>query len=167
MAGRQAAARITVTDELKFWYYQEFGTATHAERGTDHPDGYTIDPVNAEALRLPMTSGHPDALLVPHVGPPNTVLHPGVEPKHMVTRVIDEIREATSALVVAAMQEGSYTFEPVHQAVLKSASDAKEVITASFEEQLPGERTDPQGQKLATSAAEAFADDAEIVDLSS
>lgn len=162
-AGRKSAVAIEA-EGMDWWYFQEFGTATHAERGSPNPSGYEIKPVNGGSIRLPDIGAGPGD--VRKVGPPVTDVHPGVEPKHMVTRVLDEIRADVSARVVSAMQEGNYTFSPIQNSLIDSMTSAKDTIRDSFAEQLEGIRTDPIGQKLEGSAADEFENRAEVVDLS-
>lgn len=152
--GKVISAKITVPDELKWWYYQEHGTAAP----------YEIDPVNAKALRLPATAAHPEEISVPHVGPPYTDLHPPIAAKHMVERVKDEI----VAHLCAAVTEVPDHYEPeaYHSALLDNTMPyAVDKIAESFDEQLPG--TEPDGRLSGESAGEAFAAGAEIVDQSS
>lgn len=78
-------ARVTVPPELKWWYWNEFGTASRGdtERGASG-NFYPIDPVNKKLLSFPTEEGQVVAL---HVD------HPGIHPHRFVLNSLPGIMD--------------------------------------------------------------------------
>jgi hypothetical protein len=151
--GTKIAGKLTVPDELRWWYYHEFGTAT----------AYPIDVVFAKDLRLPETAQFPEATYVPRVGPPYTEMHPPIAARHMVGKVVDDILKYAAQTIGIALQ-GNLDPEAAHEALMSNVLPyAVDRITTSFAEQLPG--TSVEGRLQGESAAEAFAANVRIEEL--
>lgn len=147
-------AILEVPPDLGWWYFQEFGTATHFDPGdhngyippSAHPEGYFIYPINGKGLALRSNAAHPDETIVPHVGPPFTELHPGVSPKNFVRKVLDEIDAQSANALVTALVNSQYDFDAVKAALVNQVMEqVKATITASMSESLhsaPGGKLD-------------------------
>lgn len=177
LAGRKAAARITVTEEVDWWFYQEFGTATHFNSdhiqmpqgivqadfpGTTSPDGYTISAKNGGMLRLPITSEYPDEWRGP------SVHHPGVSPKAFIRRILPDIQKTSSDAVATALVRGGYNIDAVQEALMTDVMPAiLTQICDSMAEQLKDSTDrDTPGKLGAADPASVFRSAATIVDSS-
>jgi hypothetical protein len=171
-AGAKASAAITVPDELSWWYFQEFGTASRmdpdAPSGTGSPEGYPIVPINGKALRLPIAAGHPTETIVAEVGPPHTLMHPGVHPKSFVRSILPEIASTARVAAMQALGESALDATAVREVLLnevmpKVVDMIAESMAASG---LAQRRTDGEGKLGSESPSEAFKSAAQIVDTS-
>jgi hypothetical protein len=160
-AGRFGAV-LEVPPDLGWWYYQEFGTATHFDPGdhngyippSSHPDGYFIYPLHGKGLKLRASAAHPEETIIPHVGPPYTQLHPGVEPKSFVRRVLNDIDAQSANALVAALVNSQYDFQAVKNALLGEVMDmVKNKIVSSMAESLHAE---PDGKLNGAEPAQVF-----------
>lgn len=153
---RTASARITVPEELIWWYFQEFGTASRATMGTSNPDGYEIVPIHGDFLKFPGKDGETVYSKAVH--------HPGVYPRAFIRRILDDIVNAAMKDVGQALLANGYSFDAVAQALIDySLPRAKEMIVQSMAEELTGTRHYHSGR----SASEMFAEGAQIVDTTS
>lgn len=177
LAGRKVSARITVPAELDWWFYQEFGTATHFNQetidlppgvtqaaipGTTAPDGYTIRAQFGKHLRLPITVNFPE----PWEG--SAVHHPGVSPKAYIRRILPEIHKQSSFLVATALLESGYDPAAVQAALMNEVMPAILAdITNSMSEQLGNNiDRDTPGKLGHADPASVFHSAATIVDSS-
>ena len=101
------AYKIVVPEDLKWWYWLEFGTAgrqdSEAPFKSEHSGTYPIDPVNAKMLRIPNAT-HPSASdgsrFLFHVD------HPGIRPRLIYRGVRDEIISYAKKVIGGCLQEG-------------------------------------------------------------
>lgn len=149
--GKKIAAGIHAPDELSWWAFQEYGTASRGEAGGVP---YTIDPVNAEALAFPGPNG---TTIVR-----KQVIHPGIPPRHSVGKVIPDIEEASAEKIAAALNGGALD-DPtlLVAAVTDAVTDAKAKIVESMAQNIPGTRVD--GKLLGRTASSVFDELAEVV----
>ncbi len=168
-AGRRTiAATVTVPLDLRWWYWLEYGTATHSEI---KPTGeYIITPENAKALRFP----DPEGIYAGHwAKDPGfaylaRVSHPGIRPRHIVSSVYqDNLVHAISQL-----QDFFHT-NKIRGDLLKQRLEtvimphAIELIKLSLDIEAPGVRTeDKWGRLEGRQASEVFGQEATITDTS-
>lgn len=147
---RKIGALIYAPDALKWWIYQEYGTATRGQFGGPR---YPIDPVNAKVLAFP--NGQGGTTLTPHVD------HPGIPPRHSVEKALPQIEEFVMAALEQALNEGAAD-DPIalQEAVIKAVTEAKQLIVRSMSENIPGTRDD--GRLQGQSAAGAFESESEV-----
>jgi hypothetical protein len=169
-AGARVSAAIRVPDELSWWYFQEFGTASRmdadAPTGTEHGEGYPILPVNGKGLKLPAGGEYPTETVVPAVGPPHTLMHPGVHPKSFVRSILGEIGSTATRAVIQSIGESQLDVDAVREVLVgevmpKIVDMIADSMAASG---LAQRRTDGEGKLGAESPSEVFRDKAEIVD---
>jgi hypothetical protein len=159
-----AAARVRVPNELSWWYWNEFGTATRfkAPSGAElshasikpvagsRTGAYDIDPVDAEALRFPQGG---------EIQHRDHVEHPGIRPSRSVTQALPQIERALVQRVQSALKRGAVDNpELLDSAILSATQEAKLLITQSMAENLPGTRElEPEHGRLGgRTAAEVF-----------
>lgn len=158
-ANARIAVRIEVPEELEFWYWDEYGTASKGD--VDHGasgHSYTIVPVTAKGLVFPQ-----GGQMTFH----SSVEHPGVKPSRSVTKVMPDIRDKAVALIHQAFIDGAADDpEKLHAAVLQAVAAAKDLIVHSMAQNIPGVRAiEPSAGKLGGErAADAFDREAQIVD---
>lgn len=114
----QISSTIHAPDELRWWYWQEFGTAASGDvsKGASGRT-YSIDPVDANLLAYPNGSG---TTIVPTVE-----AHPGIKPRRPVAKAMPEIEETVKEEVHQAFEQGaaddpSKLKRAVHDAVEKA-----------------------------------------------
>lgn len=147
----QIVAKIVVPDDLKFWYFQEFGTASRGDAGGA---AYSIDPIHANSLAFPGPGG--EKVFAKHVN------HPGIPARHSVGKAMPQIEEDTAASITKALQSGAADDPSLLKvAVEQSTQNAKELIVQSMEQNIPGTRAD--GKLLGRSAASVFDAEAQVV----
>jgi hypothetical protein len=148
------SARIRVPEEHVWWYWHEFGTASRATMGTANAQGYQIVPLNADILSFP-TAGE---RVFTH-----KVWHPGVYPRAIVRKVINQIVAEAFTDIAEPLAQGK--LDLVRQILLeRSIVRAKELIAHSMAQELIGTRVD--GKLEGRDAASVFTEQAEIVDTS-
>lgn len=148
MRGRNLSAAITVPEELKWWYYQEFGTV----------GPYTIAPRDGEMLKLPEKGDFP----IFH----KAVTHPGVRAKHFIKKVEPEIQQMAAHKLAEALSSSGYDPDAAHSALLQDVMpEVVNLISGSMETNLGHSRED--GKLHGENPADAYRDGAEIVDKSS
>ena len=144
-ASEPIISRIVVSDDLRWWYFQEFGTTRF----------YPIFPVAAKALSWPAEGG--GKVVVGHVDK-----HPPLKARHMVSSVLERIEEEIQSSVMQALVSSGYEAQAVQIELRTSLMPrVKSIIAESFEQQLPGVR--PDGKLGGRTAAQAFEDDATVV----
>lgn len=173
--GTQApAARIVVPDELRWWYFNEFGTATKWEdpggrvlnarlAGVPPPihgkQKYQIVPVDAKALAFPVRG----TLVITKL-----VNHPGIRPSRSVTKALADIERTMKDRVRDALYAGAAD-DPTRlkEAVQEAAEQAIQHIAESMSRNLAGAReaveNGGEGKLGGRSAAEVFQSEARIV----
>lgn len=149
---------LVVPPEMVWWYWQEFGTALFAEKGTDNPYGYTIVPKNAKALRF-YDRNVGDFRIA------KEVFVYGIPAHHMVTNSLPEIRVTIKGYVAQAMKESGYDMLALKEILLtKMMPEIKEIVRQAFEAAL--DNSPRPGGKLDVPAAVEFENKATIVDTS-
>jgi hypothetical protein len=181
-SGAAVSARIVVPEDMKWWFYQEFGTATHFDSATvevppsvqvsdipatTSPEGYEIHPVNAKAIRLPGFGAGP-AQVVPFVGPPWTQVHPGVSPKAFIRKILSTVHAAATAQLAQGLIDGGYEIAGVRATLIDEVMPA---IVDAIVESMDAEFTrisdrDTPGKLNFASPGSAFHSAASIVDSS-
>jgi hypothetical protein len=152
------AFEIVVPPEMVWWYWQEFGTALYAEKGTDNPFGYTVAPVHGKALRF-YDRGVGDFRITKE-----TFVF-GIPPHHMVTNSIPEIRVLMSTSVIEYLQSSNYDLNIVKQRMrTEMMPKVKEIVRRAFEVAL--DLSNRPGGKLDVPAHMEFDTKAIIVDVS-
>lgn len=160
LRAQRLAARLRVSEEAFWWYIQEFGSASQAERGSTgtqprNADGdYLIEPVERPALVFDGADGLKFA---------KRVWHPGVAPKHFVANALDDIRKqfATAIAPLVATGQMNLAREVLISEVMQ---DALRSILVNIAQDLKG--TNSHGRLGNTSAADHFEQNAELVDVS-
>jgi hypothetical protein len=101
------AYKIVVPEDLKWWYWLEFGTAgrqdADAPHKTTHSGTYPIDPVNAKMLRIPDArdpSSSDGARFLFHVD------HPGIRPRLIYRGVRAEILDFAKQVIAGSLAGG-------------------------------------------------------------
>jgi hypothetical protein len=77
------AARISVPDDLRWWYWLEFGTAMRGEPGRASGHTYPIRPINGKLLVWQTEDGQEARYAVEH--------HPGIAPRRIVRKALHDI----------------------------------------------------------------------------
>lgn len=159
---KKLSAAVKTPDELRWVYWQEYGTAATGESGHASGHSYPIDPVNAKALVFPGPGGKTVTL---HVD------HPGIPARHSVRDVLPDIRRQTrEALREVLSDSGADYPDRVRASLLASAEAAKGAVTDSLEENLKGVRPGgdgiPAGRLEGESAASVFDALSTVVDTS-
>lgn len=161
-ANAKIAARIVVPDDLRWWYWQEFGTATGGrshqvdETGGASGSKYEIRPTNVAMLSW---TENGQTVYRP------VVQHPGVPSHHFVTRTLQDNLEMASIKIVAAMDRSKWNVDTVRQSLLEEVMPrVKENIVEMIGLTLGG--GDPDGKLGGRSAAEVFEAESQIVDSS-
>lgn len=149
-AAPNAGIVIWAPDSLRWWVFQEFGTATHIGG-----EKYPIVPVNADQLSWSEPNAQGGRRYA------KSVMHPGVPPTGMVRRVLGEIETYAAAAVTNTLFASDYDMAKVQQALIDEIGPAiKKTIVESIAQQLPGTR--PDGRLEGATAAEVFDAETEI-----
>lgn len=161
-ADTKISARITVPDELVWWYWQEFGTAASGDAGRASGHTYEIVPVKAKYLIYPYQGKKVMTLKVE--------AHPGIKPRRSVTKALPDIRDNTKTTVRQALHQGGADHpELIREAILEATLAAKRRIVASIAENITGTRVgDPDnfispGRLGGETAASVFDSQAQVV----
>lgn len=166
-------ARITVPEDMKWWVYQEFGTATRRDQDPSS-ENYTIEPIYKQFLEFRGSSG--DVVVVHEVAPHATFNnegevhgttggHPGVYPQHMVGGILDEIGQEAIASVCEALIASGFNLEEAKAALLdQSMPKVKELIRQRFDELLSHHEQALHPKLDGASAAEVFDQEAVITE---
>jgi hypothetical protein len=160
-SGKRISAKITVPPEMLWWYWQEFGTASFAERGTTAPSGYEVPSLanQVEGKYLYFVSRQDGAAHIRH-----SVFVLGIPAKHMVTLSIPDIQKRVKEDTAIALKQGGYDFNYLRDYFISQTMPAiKEIIRQSFQDQLA--TTTRETGRLDVTAAEEFEAKAEIIDL--
>lgn len=162
LTSQRVCARLRVSEDLAWWFFQEFGTATRADPYSkaqgignmprDAEGRYLILPLYGSELRFPGADGEQVVT--------SKVWHPGVYPRAFVRAALDNIRIdfAKSVAPFVARGEMNLAQEMLLNEVMIRALEA---ITENINQELTGIRDD--GRLGGQSAAEAFSEGAEVV----
>jgi hypothetical protein len=150
--GKSIGARIHVPDDLDWWVFQEWGTATRGEFGGA---AYAIDPVHAKMLAFPDSAGN--TVFSRHVE------HPGIPPRHPVLKVMPDIQAQAAQKINSALSEGGLD-DPsnLQVAVTAAVTEARTQIAESMSKNIPGTRID--GKLLGETAASVFESQAVVIE---
>lgn len=177
LAGRKMSARIVVPPDLDWWFYQEFGTATHFDTGsyalppniteatlpsTTAPQGYTIPVRYGGLLRLPITVEFPIAW------EGQSVHHPGVSPKAFIRSILPDIHQIAVDAVVGALVTNEYSPDAVQDVLMQEVMPAIVTAITDSMSQVLGDAVerDTPGKLGLTSPSAAFESAVTIVDSS-
>lgn len=128
-SGGPMVFRITVPPEMRWWYWNEFGTATFAEKGTDNPGGYEISPTDAKILFFPRKNGEWVFRMSQWME--------GIHPKHMITSINGELCNEAGRALMRALVQGHFKEESVRSMFMEVIMPRlKEMIKQSFEDNL-------------------------------
>src|SRR5258708_34885785 len=101
------AYKIVVPEDLKWWYWLEFGTAGRQDADAPfksaHSDTYSIDPVNAKMLAIPdaKSPNGPDGIRFTfHVD------HPGIRPRLIYRGVRQDILAFAKQAILGSLADG-------------------------------------------------------------
>jgi hypothetical protein len=137
------AYKLVVPEDLKWWYWLEFGTAGRQDGDapikTEHSGTYPIDPINGKML------------LIPDAKSPNEpgggrftfhVDHPGIRPRLIYRGVRTEIIEYAKAAIAGGLRQYGINVAALR---LTLANDilpyARDMMGKRLEEQAPGVKT--------------------------
>jgi hypothetical protein len=151
---KRLAARLRVPEGLenRWWYFQEFGTATH---NPDSPNssGYNIYPVTRGALAWTAPDG--TRISLPYVGFPYSRPHPGVPAQRFIAEIEPTINATVGSMVGKTLLSSKFDFEALHQALLSEIMpEVKKQVVDSMATKLTGTRED--GKLLGRAAADVF-----------
>lgn len=160
-SGRSIEMGIHTPDDIAWWYYNEFGTATQATgpvRRTGRyrivprpPNRYLIFPWNGELVAF------------------TSVLHPGTKASHFTLLASKEYRKAIRrAFHEAVRSGGTDDMQKIRESLLHSMQLAKEAIAESMSRLLQQEQYHDEGHgKLkGRKAHEVYLERAQVVDQS-
>lgn len=153
---KDIAAKIVVPPEMIWWYWQEFGTAAFAERSPSYP-GYDVPQNTDPTITLRFQGRDGKLVLTKHV------FTTGVPAKHMVTSIQNDIRVYAFTRIREVLKASNYNPAGLEEALLTDIMvAAKDMITASFADNL-SEHADRQfGRLQGATAADEFAQSATI-----
>lgn len=147
MTGQRAGVLLWAADSVRWWYFQEHGTA----------GGYTISPVNAKLLRWPEPSAQGGWRTA------TSVTHPGVPATKFVSMVLADIEKMAGQAVMNALMASDYDMAAVQDAMMEVGKEAKKLIVESLAQQLPQKRAAGTGGKLdGESPADVFDANTEV-----
>jgi hypothetical protein len=171
--GETVAARIQVPPDLKWWYWNEFGTATKFSIPSTSTPGatirpqpgqmktgyYEIDPVQAEALRFPQNG---------QIVFRDQVDHPGLKPSRSVTKMLPSIAQRSQRAAAEAFHNGAADHPgALGQSLVAAAESAKQYICYAYDGDLGTRALEPSHGRLGGSTAAAdFDSRAKVVDVS-
>lgn len=166
-------ARVTVPEDMKWWVYQEFGTATRRENDPT-TEKYTIKPVRAKSLEFMGDEGEPIRVdrVEPHLHEDKTTGqwymkggHPGVYPQYMVGGALDDIGQIMVRDVCTSLIESRFDLEAAKETLLETTMPkVKELITERFDELL-SKTMEPLHPKLeGRGAGQVFDEEAVITE---
>jgi len=155
--GKKLSARISMPEgeQFRWWYWNEFGTALRGDAGRASGKAYSIDPQYVAMLRWPTALGEYHYAL--HVN------HPGIHPRRMITKALDEVRKVASFAAYKIIIQDDFRFETFRQVLLDNIMpDVKNVIVQSISNELTQTRTDPHSKLHGEEPGAAFARDSFI-----
>lgn len=157
-ASIKMAAQITVTPELAWWYWQEFGTAIRGDAG--RASGRTYDNPTG-----PTGFAFPDAIIPNAPGGyrvgEQLLNQPGIYGKHFVEQSIPSIMKFAGRNLMEAGHESGYNPVVMRTDLLTNTMPtAINIIANTIAGALPGTRTD--GKLHGDSAAGVFEREAKV-----
>jgi hypothetical protein len=146
LRGGNPGAALAVPDELRWWYYHEFGTF----------GGYPIRAKDGGMLKLPPNG----EFGLFH----NKVIHPGVRAKHFLKKIIPEIDAYAFAEMKKALVETGYNIEAVKAILIERIMPkVADMIAESMSQSLHA--SDNPGSKLhGEDPATVYRDNVQIVE---
>jgi hypothetical protein len=101
----KVAFTITVPPEMAWWYWQEFGTALYAEKGSlsGNETGYFVRPQEGKALKFYDRAAGNFRIT-------NETFVFGIPAHHMITDLLPVIREQITEIAAEGLKQG-YTLE--------------------------------------------------------
>lgn len=176
-AGKRIGATLSVGDDAAWWYYHEFGTATHEGEGefpvpssitVQEPEGgtgssYDILPKNGDGIRLPATPSFPEAHIYPAVGQGYTREHPGVPALGLVRTVLEDIHTKAASDMITALKDGEYEPQSVQEVLTEQTMPAAlDAIVSSIGDKMHTHDRDLPGKLGGASPDEVFRESATI-----
>ena len=156
---------LSIQPGNEWWYYQEWGTATHASSPdfpSTAPSGYGIKPVHGDFLTFPGPQG--EQVFTPEVKSPN---HKGVRPKGYIRMILPDLQEQIKDDVAFSLAANNYSKSAVKEILLdRTMPRAQEMIASSMSEALGQTRTDGRAKLGSASPSEVFQAETFITDLS-
>lgn len=156
------AGRLVVPEQMKWWYWQEFGTATRGEKPYASGQTYSIAPVVAKALRWPNATvpTEADGSRIQSF----VIAHPGIPPHRFVQKSLRDVRLIASSNLHDTLKGG--VLRRLHTVRLsliqKTMVAAKNRISQEIAAELPGTR--PDGKLFGGAASVAWLRHVRIVD---
>lgn len=154
------ASRLQVPPDLRWWYWQEFGTAISGEPGKASGHTYEILPINSRYLKFP----DPEGRYQSHAGLPSgdgyvrmfsVKAHPGVKPTHIIRSVLEDIQQFAKRDILAELVRAGYDTSVVKAHLKSYTMDViKSIIVRSISQNLTGYR--PDGRLGGKTAAQDF-----------
>lgn len=136
------AYKLVVPEDLKWWYWLEFGTAgrqdSEAPFKSAHSGTYPIDPVNGKMLRIPdahIPNSSDGSRFTFHVD------HPGIRPRLIYRGVRAEILDYAQLAMSGCLKDG-ITVASLRQTLATDIMPyARDMMGKRLEEQAPGVKT--------------------------
>jgi hypothetical protein len=158
------SASIVVPDSMKWWIWQEFGTATRGDPGHASGQSYEILPVKGKALRWPNATSPTEedgSRIQPFVE-----AHPGIPSHHFVTKSLQDILQTAHKHFSEALHQGKvWSLEAVKNALItRTMPAAIHRISIEMMREIPDAR--PDGRLDGLHAYEVWERDAKVVDTS-
>lgn len=150
------SARVTVPPELKWWYWNEFGTAARGDtsRGASG-SAYPIDPINKELLSFPTEEGQ---VVAKHVD------HPGIHPHRFVQNSLPGIMDFARVNIKGAFIRSHLEAEAVRIQLMEVVMpEAISEIARFMFFALPGTRMGEYSGLNGQVASDVFEREAKIV----
>lgn len=134
------AYRVRVPEDLKFWYWLEWGSAGRQDAGapyqTEHAGTYPIDPVNKHVLRFPDASAPGGMRFAFHVD------HPGIRPRLIYRGSRAEILEYMSAALSLHFLDTGFRLGSLRAALMDTEEFAIDKMGAALDAAAPNTRAD-------------------------
>lgn len=151
------AAKIVVTPEMVWWYWQEFGTAAFAERSPSYP-GYDVPSVPDISITLRFQGEDGRIVLTKHV------FTTGVPAKHMVSSIQDDIRKYAFTRIREVLKATKYNPAGLEQVLLEDIMPRiKDMIKESFADNLNEHAGRQFGRLHGSTPEQEFENNATIV----
>lgn len=128
---RKVAFKLTVPPEMVWWYWQEFGTALYAEKGSSSGNevGYFVRPVEGKSLKFYDRSSGNFRIT-------NETFVFGIPAHHMITDILPQIQDDLKQIVSEGLRQG-YTVETLESYLLEvGVPQIIQLVSQSFEDKL-------------------------------
>ena len=152
------AAQIVVPPDLKWWYWQQWGTALRGDPG--YASGRTYDnPLEPTGFAFP-DAEFPNTPTGYRVGQ-QLLSQPGIYPQHFVTKSIPEIMKYVGKNFMEAGHNSQYDPKSIRNDLLTNTmQNAISIIVSAIGKALPGTR--PDGKLHGGTAAAVFEQEAKV-----